>query len=64
MVDIWYEEERKNINGMDCYFSDCDCVYRGNLYVDRRPVGDYSAKNSEIVERIAKGFNIDFKWKD
>lgn len=48
MVDIWYEDQRSKVNGMDCYFSDCDCVYRGNLYADRKPVGDYEAKDSKM----------------
>lgn len=63
MVDIWYEDQRSKVNGMDCYFSDCDCVYRGNLYADRRLVGDYEARDSEVVESIAKNFGIDFRWK-
>lgn len=58
-IDIWYKDERENINGIDWSWSDCDCVYRGNLYANGRVVGDYSAKCWEVVDSIAKGFNID-----
>ena len=63
MIDLWYPNERGNINGMDCSFSDCDCIYRGNLYANERPVGDFSARDSRVVKSIANNFNIKFNWK-
>ena len=42
----------------DAFFSDTDCVYRGNIYDDNgRPIGDYESSDSAWVE---KKFRI--KW--
>lgn len=62
MIDIWYEDMRSKINGMDCFFNDLGCCYSGNLYADGRAVGDYSVKNSEAVERIAAMFGVTWNW--
>lgn len=62
MVDIWYKEERQNITGMDCFFSDLSCSYSGHFYAGSRMVGDYAARDSSEVERIAASFNIPWKW--
>ena len=41
-IDKWYEDEK--IVSADCFFSDIDCVYRGNFYnMDGKIIGDYSA---------------------
>ena len=47
-VDMWYGDtflEKKY--AADAFFSDTDCVYRGNIYDDNgRPIGDYEASDS------------------
>lgn len=62
MIDLWHEKDRDKIDGMDCYFNDADCRYHGNLYVANWPVGDYTAKDSAEVERIANRFCIKWNW--
>ena len=58
-VDMWYGDpclEKKYT--ADAFFSDTDCVYRGNIYDDNgRPIGDYESSDSAWVE---KKFRI--KW--
>lgn len=62
MIDIWKEKNRDKVNNMDCFFNDLSCSYSGNLYADHTPVGDYTARDSAEVERIATRFNIVWSW--
>lgn len=57
IIDIWYK-----VDAMDCFFSDCDGVYHGNLYAKGKPVGDYMANNSKEVEMVAARFGITWDW--
>ena len=51
-LDLWRAENKPaDIAGADCYFSDIDCIYRGNVYDSSgRAIGDYSARNSVDIE--------------
>lgn len=56
-VDMWYGDKfMPKKYGADAWFSDADCVYRGNIYDDNgKAIGDYTADDSTIIE---KNFNI------
>lgn len=57
IIDLWYGDSIKSIDKIDCFFSDFDCMYRGNLYKQGRIVGDYSTRNSiEIENRFSRLF--------
>lgn len=59
-VDMWYghEFEAKKY-GADAYFSDCDCVYRGNIFDDTgKMIGDYETTDSVWIEQ-----NFNIKWR-
>lgn len=60
-IDMWYEDtfdpEKHHV---DVFFSDTDCVYRGNIYDETgRAIGDFESPNSAWIERFFK-----VKWRD
>lgn len=59
-VDMWYRDifvPQKY--AADVRFSDCDCVYRGNIYDEKgKIIGDYESPDSCWLE---KNFNITWK---
>ena len=57
-IDLWYGNKIADVAKVDCYFSDLDCEYRGNLYDKTgKIIGDYSTKNScEIEKRFGYQF--------
>lgn len=52
MIDMWYNDDVKSCDKIDCYFSDCDCMYRGNIYKNGKRIGDYSTNDSVEVENV------------
>lgn len=58
-IDMWYGDvfdPKKHT--IDCFFSDCDCVYRGNIYNENgKVIGDYQSPDSCWIQRF---FNINF----
>ena len=56
-IDMWYGDDAKNVTHADWSFSDRDCLYRGNLYIGSRIVGDYETADSVLLEKM---FGIDF----
>lgn len=56
-INMWYGNSLDEITKVDCFFSDLDCVYRGNLYIGDRMVGDYVTADSLKIE---KTFNVKF----
>lgn len=57
-LDFWYGNVLADVAYVDCFFSDIDCVYRGNMYnKNGKIIGDYETPDSVKVE---KTFNYDF----
>ena len=57
-IDLWYGDKILDVAFVSCSFSDCDCIYRGNLFdKDKRIIGDYSTHDSVEIE---KQFNYQF----
>lgn len=59
MLDMWYgdtfDPEKHHV---DVFFSDTDCVYRGNIYDETgRAVGDFRGIDSVALARF---FHIKF----
>lgn len=51
--DFWYGDTLKDVVKATCYFSDIDCIYRGNLYnAAGRIIGDYYTTDSTQIERF------------
>ena len=55
-VDMWYNHPFiKKVYFADAFFSDCDCVYRGNIYDENgKVVGDYTTTDSVWIENSFK----------
>lgn len=54
-IDMWYGDPIKPKQyGADAYFSDSDCVYRGNIYrlSDGKVVGDYESSDSQEIDAM------------
>lgn len=51
ITDFWYGDQMSKCDKMDCFFSDCDCVYRGNFYKNGRAVGDFTAFTLQVIEK-------------
>lgn len=60
-LDIWPGNSFEDIAKIDIFFSDCDCVYRGNIYnKDGKMIGDYSAKSSTDIPKMFP--QLVFNW--
>lgn len=49
-IDMWYKNNPKEINGIDWSFSDLDCAYHGNVYKDRKTIGDFTSDTMQEVQ--------------
>lgn len=61
MLDMWYDDQPLDTTTQtaDCFFSDLDCCYRGNIYnANGQPIGDYTSTDSVTIEKV---LNIKFK---
>lgn len=55
-IDMWYGDDKSKIAFVDVFFSDIDCIYRGNVYDDnKRIIGDYSSDDSTEIEQAFPG---------
>ena len=48
-VDMWYGDKKEDATSVDIWFSDADCVYRGNIYKGSRAIGDYEVDDSALL---------------
>lgn len=57
-IDIWDKSKYSGVDAVyaDCYFSDADCIYRGNVYNSAgEMIGDYSCTDSVKIEKRFPG---------
>lgn len=59
-IDMWYGDKHTDADRIDVSFSDCDCVYRGNIYKDGKCIGDYSCSDSIELEKAFP--QLHFNW--
>lgn len=59
-VDLWYGNEIKDVDKIDISFSDIDCVYRGNMFINGKMVGDYETDDSLKLEKMFP--QLQFNW--
>lgn len=50
ITDFWYGDTMSDCDRIDCFFSDCDRVYRGNFYKNGRAVGDFTARTLPAIQ--------------
>ena len=51
-LDMWYGDSPRDADKIDIFFSDLDCIYRGNIYKNGRIIGDYFAKEAAQIENM------------
>ena len=51
-VDMWYGNDIEDVTAITVTFSDIDVVYRGNLIINNKIVGDFVTQDSKEIERI------------
>ena len=51
-VDMWYGNKIEDVTAITVTFSDIDVVYRGNLIINNKIVGDFVTQDSKEIERI------------
>ena len=60
-ADMWYGDQISDVDRIDISFSDIDCVYRGNLYRNKKCIGDYVCDDSVELEKSFP--QLTFKWE-
>lgn len=57
--DFWYGNKKEDVKKIDCFFSDRDCLYRGNMYdEDGKIIGDFVTDDSSAIEKY---FGVSFE---
>ena len=60
-VDMWYGNKVEECDGIDVFFYPNGSIYRGNIYLKGKAIGDFSTTDSVEIERVFKG---KFSWND
>lgn len=53
-LDFWYNHSIEDVTAISVSFSDLDCIYRGNMYVNGLAVGDFTTTSSTLIEETFK----------
>ncbi len=61
-LDMWYGDRSRDADKIDIFFSDLDCIYRGNIYKNGHIVGDYSAKETKQIEKMFPQLAFNWNW--
>ena len=61
-IDMWYDDNPKDVTSLDVRFSDLDSTYSGNLYINNKIVGDYTTKDSVTLEKAFPQFDWEAYW--
>lgn len=60
VVDMWYGDLASDAEKINIIFYPNECIYRGNIWVNGRIVGDYWATSSTALEKRFP--QLVFKW--
>ena len=63
-LDMWYGNKRKEVDDLNLRWSDDFCLYVGNVYIKGKAVGDYSAGDTDTIERWFPQFDWDKFWEN
>lgn len=61
IIDMWYGNKPSDCDSIDAFFYPNEGIYRGNIYLKGKAIGDFSATDSLEIENQFKG---KFAWKD
>lgn len=59
-IDMWYGDKIEDVDKIDVTFSYSDNVYRGNVFIKGKFVGDYVTDDSTLLEK--KFPQLEFNW--
>lgn len=59
-IDFWYKNSLQEITRIDLFFNGYSGLYEGNIYINDKIVGDYSADDSIELERTFS--HLHFNW--
>lgn len=59
-IDMWYGNNYKDCDKIDITFYPNDCEYRGNIYKDKKMIGDYVCDDSIELEKTFS--QLHFNW--
>jgi hypothetical protein len=59
-IDMWYGDNQKEADKIDISFYPNVCEYRGNIYKNGKIIGDYSCKDSVLLEKAFP--QLSFNW--
>lgn len=60
MIDMWYGDNYKECDKVDICFYPNNGEYRGNIYKNKKCIGDYCLKSSQDIEK--KFSHLTFNW--
>ena len=58
-IDFWYGNKPEDINKISISFYPNEGVYRGNLWIDNKIVGDFSMNESCAIYSVFPGFDFE-----
>ena len=61
-IDMWYGDDVKDVDNLRVEFYDNAAEYRGNLYIRKKCVGDFSTKDSLALEKAFPQFDWNAFW--
>ena len=57
IIDLWYGDTLQECDSLTYSFSDCDCIYRGNIIKNGCFVGDYTTDDFRKIENLYSCMN-------
>lgn len=60
ILDFWYNDKITDVTKITFAFYDCDCVYRGNMFINDKCIGDFSTSDSLEIERTFSQFAFNY----
>ena len=59
-IDMWYGDRPEDADKIDVSFCPNEGIYRGNIYKNRKFIGDYWCRDSLLLERVFS--QLTFNW--
>ena len=50
--DFWYGHKLKDVTLIDAFFYPNERIYRGNIYINDKAIGDFYTDNSVALEKL------------
>ena len=60
MIDMWFGDKPDQADEISISFYPHDCEYRGNIYKNKKAIGDFASTNSLEIEKAFP--QLVFNW--